>query len=189
MDSEAPKLDRVSHKFLPGYPIAGRRDGFAFADRATAGSGKTLPLFKNKAALQAGRRVHGQSPGMDRSGNMLQMIEDFLFTNTQDLGNLTEVHRFLFQKRGDFFADRWHRLRGGRWPQKKQDKKKNGKTVWGIHEIVKYPKFPTGDSTDWGIGLQVVSLQAFSSVSAFICEDLRPIMILRPLSSCSVKSR
>jgi len=48
---------------------------------------------------------------MDRTGDMLKMIEDFLFADAQGLGNLTQVQRLLFQERGDFFTDRWHGVR------------------------------------------------------------------------------
>jgi len=110
--------DQAAAGFLFRDLVTGGRYGFALADRAAAGGGKTLTFFKNKAALQTGRRVHAQFSRVNRPGDMLQMIEDFLFTNAQDLRNLTEIQRFLFQKIGDFLADRRHIFTGAQMGRK-----------------------------------------------------------------------
>ena len=89
-------------------PIARRGDGFALAERAAAGGGEPLPLLEDKPAIKAGGRVHGELPGMDRTGDVLKVVEGFLFADAQDLGDLAKVQGASFQEFGDFFADRGH---------------------------------------------------------------------------------
>jgi len=68
---------------------------------------------------------------MDRAGDVLQVSESFLFPNAQGLGNLPEIEGTLFQKFGNFFADRRHISMGRRGTQKKRDKYNNKNMVWG----------------------------------------------------------
>jgi len=49
---------------------------------------------------------------VDRSGDVLQVVEDLLLTDAQNLRNSAEVQRFFLQKVGDFFSNRWHHLMG-----------------------------------------------------------------------------
>ena len=71
-----------------GVPLADdlvprRGDGVTLAERAAAGGIQALPFFKSKTASFALSRLHAESLGMGGSGNVLQVVEDFLFAETE----------------------------------------------------------------------------------------------------------
>jgi hypothetical protein len=90
--------------------VAGRRYGFAFADRTTAGGAEAIPFLKGEAAALALSRFHGEPLRMCGPGDMLEMIENLPLPNPEQLGDLPQVEGFSLDGCGDLLAQSGHKF-------------------------------------------------------------------------------
>jgi hypothetical protein len=90
--------------------VSGRGDGFALAERTAAWGVQTVPLFENKAASLARRRVHLEPVRVNRLGNMLEVFQHLPFPDSKSLGKLTQVERFKLEGFGNIFSQSGHFL-------------------------------------------------------------------------------
>jgi len=94
----------VGWRLLADDLVAGRRYGFAFADRATAGGAQTVPFLKGEAAALALGRLHREPLRMRGFRDVLEVIENLPLSNPEQLGDLPQVEGFSLDGCGNFLS-------------------------------------------------------------------------------------